>query len=43
MVDSEQMEAARAVGLSYGVSMLKVIVPQAVKNILPTLETNLLH
>lgn len=36
-VDSGQMEAARAVGLSYGVSMLKVIVPQAVKNILPTL------
>ena len=36
-VDSGQMEAARAVGLSYGVSMMKVVVPQAVKNILPTL------
>lgn len=36
-VDSGQMEAARAVGLSYGVSMIKVVIPQAVKNILPTL------
>ncbi|MGI6086227.1 MAG: amino acid ABC transporter permease [Acetivibrionales bacterium] len=36
-VDPGQMEAARAVGLSYSVSMMKVVVPQAVKNILPTL------
>ncbi len=36
-VDPGQMEAARAVGLSYWVSMLKVVVPQAIKNILPTL------
>lgn len=36
-VDSGQMEAGRAVGLSYSVTMLKVVVPQAVKNILPTL------
>jgi len=36
-VDPGQMEAARAVGLSYWVSMLKVVVPQAVKNIIPTL------
>lgn len=36
-VDPGQMEAARAVGLSYGASMMKVVVPQAVKNILPTL------
>lgn len=36
-VDSGQMEASRAVGLSFGVSMMKVVVPQAVKNILPTL------
>jgi len=36
-VDTGQMEAARAVGLSYRVSMMKVVVPQAVKNILPTL------
>ena len=36
-VDPGQLEAARAVGLPYGISMLKVVVPQAVKNILPTL------
>ena len=32
-----QMEAGRAVGLSFGTSMIKIVIPQAVKNILPTL------
>lgn len=36
-VDPGQMEAGRALGLSYRVTMLKIVVPQAVKNILPTL------
>lgn len=36
-VDPGQLEAARAVGLPFRASMLKVVVPQAVKNILPTL------
>ena len=36
-VDSGQMEAGRAVGLPYSTSMMKIVVPQAVKNILPTL------
>lgn len=36
-VDPGQLEAARAVGFSYSASMLKIVVPQAVKNILPTL------
>lgn len=36
-VDAGQLEAARAVGLGYGVSMMKVVIPQAIKNILPTL------
>ncbi len=36
-VDAGQMEAGRAVGLTYSTTMLKVVVPQAVKNILPTL------
>ena len=36
-VDSGQMEAGRAVGLSFGTSMVKIVIPQAVKNILPTL------
>ena len=36
-VDKGQMEAGRALGLSYGTTMIKVVIPQAVKNILPTL------
>ena len=36
-VDGGQMEAGRAVGLGYWVTMLKIVIPQAVKNILPTL------
>ncbi|RAZ22949.1 amino acid ABC transporter permease [Campylobacter hyointestinalis] len=36
-VDKGQMEAARAMGLSYSVSMRQIIFPQAVKNILPAL------
>ena len=36
-VDPGQMEAGRALGLSYFATMTKIIVPQAVKNILPTL------
>ncbi len=36
-VDIGQLEASRALGLAYPISMVKVVVPQAVKNILPTL------
>ena len=36
-VDAGQLEAGRAVGLSYFASMIKIVIPQAVKNILPTL------
>lgn len=36
-VDAGQLEAARAVGLGFWTSMFKVVIPQAVKNILPTL------
>lgn len=36
-VDPGQMEAARALGLGYGPAMMKIVVPQAVKNILPTI------
>ena len=36
-VDAGQLEAARAVGLPYPVAMIKIVVPQAIKNILPTL------
>lgn len=36
-VDIGQTEAGRAMGLSYPVTMLRIVVPQAIKNILPTL------
>ncbi|MFA6866820.1 MAG: amino acid ABC transporter permease [Clostridia bacterium] len=36
-VDFGQLEAGRAVGMSYTTTMSRVVVPQAVKNILPTL------
>ena len=36
-VDPGQMEAARSIGFTYGESMRKVILPQAVKYILPAL------
>lgn len=36
-VDPGQMEGGRSVGLSFGTTMLKIVIPQAVKNILPTL------
>lgn len=36
-VDPGQMEGGRSVGLSYSTTMMKIIIPQAIKNILPTL------
>ena len=36
-VDKGQLEAGRAVGLTFGVSMLRIVIPQAIKNIIPTL------
>jgi len=36
-VDVGQLEAARALGLPYATSMLKIVIPQSIKNILPTL------
>lgn len=36
-VDSGQLEAGRALGLSYWTAMLKIVIPQSIKNILPTL------
>ncbi len=36
-VDHGQLEAGRAVGLPYSVAMLKIVIPQSIKNILPTL------
>ena len=36
-VDEGQMEGGRSVGLSFSTTMLRIVIPQAIKNILPTL------
>lgn len=36
-VDHGQLEAGRALGLPYWTAMLKIVIPQSIKNILPTL------
>lgn len=36
-VDIGQLEAGRAVGLGFAPAMMKIVIPQAIKNILPTL------
>jgi len=36
-VDVGQTEAGRALGLSYGATMVKIVLPQAIKNVIPTL------
>lgn len=41
-VDRGQMEAGRTLGLTYGTTMRKIILPQAIKNILPTLFNELI-
>lgn len=41
-VDKGQMEAGRALGLGYGVTMSKIVVPQAIKNIIPTIGNEII-
>ena len=41
-VDKGQMEAGRSLGLSYATTMSTVVIPQAVKNILPALGNELI-
>lgn len=36
-VDSGQMEAGRSLGFSFTATMMRIVLPQAIKNILPTL------
>lgn len=36
-IDPGQLEAGRAIGLSFWTAMLKIVIPQSIKNILPTL------
>ena len=36
-IDKGQMEAARSLGMSYWQAMIKIIIPQAIRNVLPSL------
>lgn len=41
-VDKGQMEAGRAVGLSYKKTMTKIIIPQAIKNVIPSIGNEII-
>lgn len=41
-IDKGQMEAGRSLGLSYSKTMLKIVLPQAFKNMLPTLGNEII-
>lgn len=41
-IDAGQMEAGRSLGLSYGQTMWRIIMPQAVKNVLPALANEMI-
>lgn len=41
-VEVGQLEAGRTLGMSYTVTMFKIVVPQAVKNVIPTLGNELI-
>lgn len=41
-IDKGQMEAGRSLGLGYGKTMQKIIMPQAIKNVLPALVNEMI-
>lgn len=41
-VDKGQLEAGRAVGLSFPTTMMRIVIPQAIKNVVPTLGNELI-
>ena len=41
-IDKGQMEAGRALGMSYSSTMFRVVIPQAVKNVVPTMGNELI-
>lgn len=41
-VDKGQLEAGRSLGLSFSTSMVRVVIPQAIKNVVPTLGNELI-
>lgn len=41
-VDKGQMEAGRALGLPWGKSMTKIVIPQAIKNVIPAIGNEII-
>ena len=41
-VDKGQLEAGRTLGLSFSTSMVRIVMPQAIKNVIPTLGNELI-
>lgn len=41
-VDKGQLEAGRTLGLSFTSAMIKIVIPQAIKNVIPTLGNELI-
>ncbi|MCH5148324.1 MAG: amino acid ABC transporter permease [Clostridiales bacterium] len=41
-VDKGQLEAGRSVGLSFTTTMFRIVIPQAIKNVIPTLGNELI-
>lgn len=41
-VDKGQMEAGRALGLGWGKTMIKIIIPQAIKNVIPAIGNEII-
>ncbi len=41
-VDAGQLEAGRTLGMSYITAMIKIVFPQAIKNVIPTLGNELI-
>lgn len=41
-VDIGQTEAGRALGLSHGTTMMKIVIPQAIKNVIPAIGNELI-
>ena len=41
-IDVGQLEAGRTLGLSYTTTMIRVVIPQAIKNVIPTLGNELI-
>ena len=41
-IDAGQTEAGRALGLPHGVTLVKIVIPQAIKNVIPAIGNELI-